>query len=354
MSNNERIGHLKGEAIYKQDNISKMFLSTATAMIATELTGVISVLMDGIITSRFLGVDAYSGISLIRPFTSMLLVISGFFSTGCGVLCSQKIGVGNREDANESFNLSALLALACAVLVLVLGFVFPTGLLRLCGVPLNKHPELHPYMYGYLRGYLIGVPAMILLQILGPILVLDNEKKLFTVSSAVLGVVNIAGDLLNVYVFKGGAFGMGIATSIGYVIQFVLVFVFLFRKKTYFRVSLKAMRVRLLPELLRSGSPALVKKMAGTLRDVATNRFNVILALTSAAIAAKGIQGDMFQFLFCIPTGLGRALVGIAGVYFSAGDRDGLTRLYSYALRVGANNFHCGLCPVQRPPQILV
>ena len=133
MSNNESIGHLKGEAIYKQDNISKMFLSTATAMIATELTGVISVLMDGIITSRFLGVDAYSGISLIRPFTSMLLVISGFFSTGCGVLCSQKIGVGNREDANESFNLSALLALACSVLVLVLGFFFPTGLLRLCG-----------------------------------------------------------------------------------------------------------------------------------------------------------------------------------------------------------------------------
>ena len=41
-------------------------------------------------------------------------------------------------------------------------------------------------MYGYLRGYLIGVPAMILLQILGPILVLDNEKKLFTASSAVL------------------------------------------------------------------------------------------------------------------------------------------------------------------------
>ena len=65
MSNNERIGHLKGEAIYKQDNISKMFLSTATAMIATELTGVISVLMDGIITSRFLGVDAYSGIQAL-------------------------------------------------------------------------------------------------------------------------------------------------------------------------------------------------------------------------------------------------------------------------------------------------
>ena len=53
-----------------------MFLSTATAMIFTEFTGVISVLMDGIVTSRFLGVDAYSGISLLIPFTSLILVIA--------------------------------------------------------------------------------------------------------------------------------------------------------------------------------------------------------------------------------------------------------------------------------------
>ena len=106
MSNNESIGHLKGEAIYKQDNISKMFLSTATAMIATELTGVISVLMDGIITSRFLGVDAYSGVSMIRPFTSMLLVISGFFRQDAA---SSALRRSESETAFNSNNLIVFL-----------------------------------------------------------------------------------------------------------------------------------------------------------------------------------------------------------------------------------------------------
>lgn len=331
----QTIRPLKGEAIFSKDNIARMYLSTATVMIATELTGVISILVDGILSSRFFGVDAYSGISLLRPFTSLILVITGFFSTGCGILCSQQIGVGNKEGANEAFNLSAVLTLACAVLVVILGFLFPSGLLRICGVPMNKHPELHPYMYEYLKGYLFGIPAMMLLQIMGPILILDNGKKLFTISSIILCAANVAGDFLNVYVFRGGVFGMGLATSGGYVIQLLAVCYYLLKKNSYFRISLKTVSLRLLPDLFRSGSPALVKKMAGTLRDVVTNHFNVILALTTAAIAAKGIQNDLFQFLFCIPTGLGRALVAIVGIYYGAGDRNGLTRLYSYALRVG-------------------
>lgn len=326
---------MKRENLFKKDNIANMFLSTATAMIFTELTGVISVLMDGIVTSRFLGVDAYSGISLLRPFTSLILVIAGFFSTGCGILCSRQVGVGRKEEANEAFNLSAILALLAAVVIVAFGFVYPTGLLKICGVPMHKYPELHPYMYQYLKGYLIGIPAMILLQIVGPVLVLDNGKKLFSVSTIVLGAVNILGDLANVLIFHGGAFGMGLSTSIGYMVQFVMVCSYLIRKNSYFRVSLKSFKLHMLPELFRSGSPALVKKLAGTLRDVATNRFNVMVALTSAAIAAKGIQGDLFQFLFCIPTGLGRTLIAMVGIYYSANDRNGLTRLYTYALRTG-------------------
>ena len=50
---------LNREEIFRRDNIAKIFLSTSAAMIFTEITGVLSVLMDGIVTSRFLGVDAY-------------------------------------------------------------------------------------------------------------------------------------------------------------------------------------------------------------------------------------------------------------------------------------------------------
>ena len=326
---------LKREKQFQEDNISRMFRGTAIAMIFTQITGVVAVLIDGMITSRFLGVDVYAGISLLRPYSSMVLVYAGFFSTGCGILCSQHIGSGDKEGANEVFNLTVFLALGLAILVMILSFFFPTGLLRFCGVPMSKHPELNPHMYGYLYGYLVGVPGLMLVQVIGPILVMDNGKTCFTISSVVLCVVDIAGDLLNALYFKGGALGMGLVTTIGYYCQLIVVCYYLIRKNSYFRLSLKVLSPYQLPELVRKGSPALIKRVASTLRDIVTNYFNVILALTSAAIAAKGIQGDLFQFLFCIPIGLGKALVSMIGIYYSANDQKGLTRLYTYALRLG-------------------
>ena len=326
---------MKKEKKVKNDNISKMFLSTSIAMIFTEITGVIAVLIDGIITSRFLGVDAYSGISLLRPFSSLVLVAAGFFSTGCGIICSQQVGKGNKNGANEAFNLTVFLALAASILVVILGFLFPGGLFTLCGIPMHKYPELSPHIHGYLYGYIVGVPGLMLVQIIGPSLVMDNGKKLFTISSVILCVVDVAGDLLNAFYFKGGAFGMGLATSIGYYCQLIVICYYLIKKNSYFRISLKVLSFRYLSDLFLKGSPALVKKIAGTLRDIVTNYFNVILALTSAAIAAKGIQGDLFQFLFCIPTGLGRTLISMTGIYYAANDQKGLTRLYTYALKLG-------------------
>ena len=66
-----------------RDNISTMYATTAVIMIFSALTGVIAVLIDGIISSRFIGSDVYSGIALIRPFSSVVLMLASFVSTGC-------------------------------------------------------------------------------------------------------------------------------------------------------------------------------------------------------------------------------------------------------------------------------
>ena len=321
--------------IFKIDNISTMFVTTAAAMIMTEITSVLAVMIDGIIASRYLGVNTYSGISLLRPFSCIVLVIAGFFSTGCNLTCSKKVAIGDKDSANEAFNLTVFLAIVAAAILIVSGYFFPEAIFRISGIPLHKHPGLSPFLYGYLRGYLLGIPALLLVQIIGPVLVMDNGKTLFTVSSIVLFTVDILGDMLNVFYFHAGAFGMGIATSAGYYAQLIALCYYLIKKDSYFRISLKALAFRQLPDLAVQGSPALIQRLAGTLRDAVTNYYNVILALTTAAIAAKGIQGDLFQFLFCLPNGLGRTLMAMVSIYYSANDRKGLERLYTFALRFG-------------------
>ena len=44
---------------FASNNISRIYLTTSIAVIITEVTGVITMLIDGIISSRFLGVDVF-------------------------------------------------------------------------------------------------------------------------------------------------------------------------------------------------------------------------------------------------------------------------------------------------------
>lgn len=317
------------------DNIATMYTSTSVAMIFTALTGVVTVLFDGILTSRFLGADIYSGIALLRPFTSVVLMLASFLSTGCSFVCSHRIGAGEKDEANRAFNLSVFLGLGLSALLILFSFVFPDTLLKLCGVSLTKLPELHPHMYAYLRGYTLGLPAIILAQIFSPILVMDNGKKLFSISSALLCVVNILGDILNALVLHGGAFGMGLSSSCAYMVQLLILLLHFTRKGSFFRISPKLFRLDSFREIVRGGAPSFVKRLGSTLRDIFINHLNLTVALSTAAIAARGIQGDLFQPLFCISTGLGRTLVTMSGMYYGTGDRQGLKRLYSYAMKFG-------------------
>ena len=49
----------------KPDVISSIFLPTALAMIFTQVSGVVARIIDGVITSSFLGAEAYSAVSLL-------------------------------------------------------------------------------------------------------------------------------------------------------------------------------------------------------------------------------------------------------------------------------------------------
>ena len=236
----------KSIVVSGKTNIARMFRSTAIVMILSELAGVVAVLIDGITTSQFLGVDVYSGISLLRPFTSIILMVAGFLSTGCSIFCSQKVGAGKKDEANTAFNLVTLIGLAAALALFFICMLIPDGLLRICGVSLSKYPELNPYMFQYLNGYMIGVPFLMITNIISPILVMDNGKKLFTISTVALCVTDVAGDLLNVFFFRGGAFGMGLATSIAYIVQMLILIFHFIGKNRYFHFSLKAIRFRCL------------------------------------------------------------------------------------------------------------
>ena len=318
----------------QRDVISKMFFSASIAMMFTVLVGTAAQFLDGVITSRFLGNDAYSAIALFGPLNGLFLMLASFIASGNQIVCAGYIGEGKKDTANSVFTFSVLVGLLISAILILLCVVMPDPLMAYCGVTKVGKPVLYENMLSYLRGYLFGIPALIAVQILGPIVVLDNGKKIFSISAIVLCGTDIVLDLLNALVLHGGTFGMGIATSVSLTVQCGILVVFLLRKDGRSRFTLKAFRRKEVPELSKSGSPTLVQSLAISLRDVSINRLNLFFAVSTAAIVARGIQYDFNMVLFCISDGLASTMVSMSGIYHSVEDKNGLRRVFQYGMNL--------------------
>ena len=316
----------------QKDVISKMFFSASIAMMFTVLVGTAAQFLDGVITSRFLGNDAYSAIALFGPLNGLFLMLASFVASGNQIVCAGYIGEGKKDTANSVFTFSVLVGLLISAILILLCVVMPDPLMAYCGVTKVGKPVLYENMLSYLRGYLFGIPALIAVQILGPIVVLDNGKKIFSISAIVLCGTDIVLDLLNALVLHGGTFGMGMATSVSLTVQCGILVVFLLRRKGRSCFTLKAFRRKEVPELAKSGSPTLVQSLAISLRDVSINRLNLLFAVSTAAIVARGIQYDFNMVLFCISDGLASTMVSMSGIYHSVEDKAGLRRVFQYGM----------------------
>ena len=314
--------------------IPAMFFSTAVAMIFTQLAGYVANLIDGIVTSRYLGSDAYSGVSLLGPLNGLVLLLSGIASTSTQIISSQAIGRGDKDKANSAFTAALILDAIFAGVLLSMCIFCPDQILKVCGITRASHPSIYPHMFAYLRGYMLGIPFMMLIQVIGPIIVMDSGKALFSASAFVLCAGDIAGDLLNVFVFHGGTYGMGIATSASYVLQAAILLTHFMKRTTYLRLSLKAFTPGQIPEMFHAVTPFFTMRFATFLRNLTVNRLNISVALTTAAIAARGIQNDLNSALFCIGIGIGKSLLTMTGMFFGADDRQGLTHLFTYAMKL--------------------
>lgn len=119
---------------YRSSNISSIYISTSLAMMITELAGVLTALIDGIISGRFLDIYIFSGISLLKPLFRVVSFVGSFLAAGCSIVCSKLVGSGKKQDAIRVFNLCIISGILLSVILTSL-CVFSSLIFRLCGVP---------------------------------------------------------------------------------------------------------------------------------------------------------------------------------------------------------------------------
>ena len=291
---------------------SSQFQKTMVTMVIAELSGALTAIIDAILVGQYLGGASLAAVGLATPYFSIASIVSGMLMVGCSNLCTNALGKGDMKRLSGIFSLTVGLGALIAVLLSLAGICFPRGIATLFGAK-GASAEVFEKTAVYLRGLFIGAPGFILFVILTPILQLDGDDTLPKVASLVCAVTDIAGDLLNVLVFHGGMFGMSLASSVSHYAALAVVLCHFLKKGSMFRFSLRAIRIRELPALVKDGMPRVLSMAGRALLPILLNLLVIRLAGDAGVTALSTMTGTTFA-VGSLGWGIGGAVLIVGGL----------------------------------------
>ena len=308
----------------------KLFQNTMLTMLAAELSGALTAVIDGVITGRFLGAMELAAHGIGTPYFSIASIISGILMVGCTALCTRAVGRGDKEETTRVFSLTILLGTVLSVLLALIGTVFAGKLASAFGAR-GASAALHAETTSYLHGVFIGAPGFILFVILTPILQLDGDSLRPKLASAVMAVVDVAGDLLNVFVLHGGMFGMGLASSISHYAALIVLLTHFLRGSSLFRFSLHGIQLKMAPMLMRDGLPRAASMLCRGLLPIFLNSLALKLAGDLGVTAFSAMNSTTFV-IGSLGWAIGGAVLIMGGMTVGEQDVHGLENVVRTAL----------------------
>lgn len=300
-----------GKAINNSTILIEMFRTTLMAMIVADLAEIIAAIVDGMLTGRYLGVTSMAAYDLASPFFSIVGVVSAVLSSGAMTIASHKIGTGDIDDAKQIFSLTVFLGMAISITLAVLGLIFRTPF----AYALGARGELVPEVEGYLAGLVIGIPAIVLGNVLTVFLQLEGRLAHANAGVFATVVVNLCGDSFNIFFLKGNMLGMGIATSLSYYAALVVLLLRFLDKDAMFRFSLREIGWQHMKTLISKGMPKATRRVCNILRPIAIN-YMIILIGGVIAMSAYSVQKSAGDFLELLGTCNGDVIVLLCGIFW--------------------------------------
>ena len=304
--------------------IRKLIRQMLTAQIFSALTVSLCLLIDNIMIGRFLGVEALAAYSISNPILLVIGAVGTMLGAGVQVVCSRSLGRGSQEETNAGYSSAMALTAGISLLFMAVVFLFCPSLASALGA--GSEGSLFRQTQDYMRGFTLGAPASMGALVLVPFLQMAGQSGLLI--AAVLGMTaaDVALDLLNVLVFHGGMFGMGLASSLSYCVALIVSCFYFLSRKSVFRFSFRLITGKKIRELFRSGVPSLFSMASVVILVFFVNRLLKGQG-GSEALAAFSVITSLGNAACCINTGIGGVSLTLAGIFFHEEDRAGLREL---------------------------
>ena len=316
--------------------LDSAFLRQFVGMILLSPFNVITTIVDTLFISRSFGElsPAYlSAVGLITPINMFFFLISNILGNGTNTSVSRAIGKGDRKQANDIIRVGAAAGLISALFITVAALILTHPIISILGAG-DRASALHKGAVDYLRGFAVGAPGLMILQILLPILPLDSDMKHTSIASAVMAVSDIILDAVNVFVIKGGMFGMALASSVSIYLALIFVIPHYFKKRYALKLCKGSISLNDLKEVVTTGAPAGFTSALYTVQSFTLNRM-LIYTGGDIALLANSVVGTLSGIFCTTNNALGSTVHTMIGIATGEENVESVRRTRSNSLKYG-------------------
>ena len=301
--------------------LDQTFFALFATFSLIELAHIGAGLIDGLIVSNFLDAKAMAALGIAHPVFSITGIFAGMFAAGMQTLCTRALGRGDLGTFNRLFSAVMILGTGFSLVMAVLLFLAAEPFAILLGAS-GKGASLAVPAAQYLRGIAIGLPSLIMTGVLAAAIHMDSGRKRVMIAALICSAMNVILDLAAIFLHTG-LFGIGLATALGWYLQFGLLSLhFLSKKRMLHFVPLRTDWKEMLT-LLSCGTEKALRRLGNILRPVLLNKL-VIYYGGTLAMTAMSVQSSLSDFSKLFAVGLADATSLLVGVLFGEKNAEGI------------------------------
>ena len=307
--------------------IQKLFRQMSTTQIISALTATLCLLIDSIVIGRLVGVDAMSAYGVASPLLIIFAALGTMMVNGVQVQLGKAMGRGDTNGANACYSTSILQSLGLGAVWILLVYAAGNPLCTLLGAGTPSADNVVFQLTGdYLRGFMLGAPFFFLSQIMSAYLQAAGKRKLLLISVIAMTVTDVVFDLLGVFVFHSGMFGIGLASGMSYLAAFAVGLGYFLKKNCLFRFRFHSFQPQSAVGILRAGSPVLLNQVFFTVRTLVFNLLLLDLG-GNLAVAAFAVFTTLCNLMYSIGVGTGSVALMLSSIFYNEEDRTSLHSL---------------------------
>lgn len=274
-------------------------------------------LADTMVVS-YAGEAAVSGVSLVNSFNTIFINLFTALASGGAVVVSQYIGRRDMKMASESSSQLLMAATVFAVVISIPVLIWKVPLLK--GLFGKVEPDVMEACKTYLRISVYSFPALGIYNA-GTALYRSIGKTSVTMKiSIVSNLINVAGNLIGVFVFRAGVAGVAYPSLIARTFSAVVITLLCFREKEVRYVGrwIFQWNRELLKKMLSIAIPNGVE--SGIFQFVKVALSSVVALFGTYQIAANGISQSIWSVAALISVAMGPVFITVIGQCMGAGD----------------------------------